>query len=240
MLKTKVVNFIKRKFVCGDIHRNDRYGALYQAWGHVFTSQIRGDYIEFGVYKGESLVDSYRSYKQFVAWLNHQMKSNEPTRVEAAKAYVDFKHKFHGLDTFSGMPDNEEGDINFAKGSFPTSYDSVYNRCVRQGLSQGGNALHLYQGLFKDSEAKLRTNVQKAAIINIDCDLYESAKDALNISAPLIQIGTVLMFDEYNAFCADNRKGERRAFKEFQDKSSFKFEPWFPYHFVGQTFLCVG
>ena len=77
------------------------------------------------------------------------------------------------------------------------------------------------------------------AIVNIDGDLYESAKDALDIVKDHIQVGTVLLFDDYNAYCADNRAGERRAFREFCGKTSFKFEPWFTYQYSGQSFLCV-
>ena len=77
------------------------------------------------------------------------------------------------------------------------------------------------------------------AIVNIDGDLYESAKDALDIVKDHIQVGTVLLFDDYNAYNADNRKGERRAFIEFQDQTKSKFEKWFTYHYSGQAFLCV-
>jgi hypothetical protein len=47
------------------------------------------------------------------------------------------------------------------------------------------------------------------------------------------------MFDDYNTYCADNKKGERRAFREFCETVPFKFEPWFAYQYSGQAFLCV-
>ncbi len=81
---------------------------------------------------------------------------------------------------------------------------------------------------------------RKACIINLDCDLYQSTKDALEISSPYIQTGTVMLMDDYNAFAADNSKGQRRAFHEFSRRSSYDFEPWFSYMYVGQAFLCVG
>jgi len=42
------------------------------------------------------------------------------------------------------------------------------------------------------------------------------------------------MFDDYNAYSADNRKGERLVFREFCDSVPFKFEPWFAYQYSGQ------
>ena len=54
------------------------------------------------------------------------------------------------------------------------------------------------------------------------------------------QIGTVLLFDDWNTFNADEKKGQRRAFSEFQKSSNKKFEKWFTYKYVGQAFLCIG
>ena len=96
-------------------------------------------------------------------------------------------------------------------------------------------------GFFKDAALELSSNMKtKAAIINIDCDICESACDALDVSTLWIQVGTVLLFDDYNCFCADNRKGKRKAFLRFQKNAKLKFEKWFSYHFSGQAYLCVA
>ena len=42
------------KFVRGNINYNDRKGALHKAWGYVFSNYSMGDYVEFGVCKGDS------------------------------------------------------------------------------------------------------------------------------------------------------------------------------------------
>ena len=54
-----------------------------------------------------------------------------------------------------------------------------------------------------------------------------------------LQLGCVLMFDDYNAYCADNKHGERLALREFCEAVPFKFELWFAYQYGGQAFLCV-
>jgi O-methyltransferase len=240
MLKKMFVDYLnKKRFVRGNLNKNDMCGALHKAWGYVFTNFMRGDYIEFGVYKGNSLVESYRNFLELKAWVNGQLKSTEPWRVETIKNYADFIPQFHGLDTFEGLPENEEGNVTFRKGNFLGSLDEVKMRCEKEGLK--APQLHLYKGLFKDTKTQLHKNIKnKAAIINIDCDLYASAKDVMDICEPLIQVGTVLLFDDYNSFSADDKKGERRAFREFRGKSQRKFEPWFSYFYVGQAFLCVG
>jgi len=223
----------------GNMQRNDEIGALYKAWGHVFTNHIKGDYVEFGVYRGDSFVESYKNYLMFKNWLMDELQSSEQWRRDVAKNYSDFTPHFHGLDTFSGMPKNNEKNITFQEGTFFATKESVEELASYNGLPK--ECMTLYKGLFTDSEKDLKKNLSnQVAIVNIDGDLYESARDSLNIIKEHIIPGTVLLFDDYNAFNADNNKGERRAFKELREDFKYEFEPWFAYSFSGQSFLCIG
>lgn len=222
----------------GDLHKNNREGALHRAWGHVFTNHLSGDYVEFGVYQGDSFVESHKQYLIFRRWLTSQTGSSESWRREVAAKFIKSKVKFHGLDTFSGMPENDEENITFGEGTFFAEISNVNSKCLAQGMNK--EEFYLYKGLFKDTESELKKNISdKVAIINIDGDLYESAKDSFAIIEKYLQVGTVILIDDYNAFNADNLKGERRAFAEFSETSRFKFEKWFPYQYSGQAFLCV-
>jgi O-methyltransferase len=238
MLKRTVKSLIdKSGIIRGSLHRNDRSGALHRAWGHVFTNHMVGDYVEFGVDLGASFVESYQQYQLFRNWLAGQLQSEELWRREVASKYIDHNAFFRGLDTFEGMPENNEGNATFAGNTFVSSLDNVKSRCDSAGMPSG--QYRLYQGLFSATKEALISDLKKIAILNIDSDLYESALDALTISGPYLQVGSVVMFDDYNAFHADNRKGERRAFREFCLTSRYKFEPWFSYMYSGQAFLCV-
>lgn len=231
--------FHKLDLIRGDINKNDRSGALHKFWGYIFTNHIRGDYVEFGVYKGDTLIESYRQYLAFRKWLQNQMHSNEKWRIDVARNFIDFNANFHGLDTFEGMPDNKEGNPTFVEGSFLSDYDEVLRICKSKGLVSP--QLTLYKGVFIETGKILSKNMgeRKIAIANIDSDLYESAKDALEIIEPHLQIGAIIMFDDYNAFNADMKKGERLAFNNFIRSSRWKFEPWCSYMYTGQAFLCV-
>lgn len=238
MLKKLVRDHIYSRVVVGAINRNDRIGAIHRAWGHVFSNHLRGDYFEFGVYWGDTFVESYRQWMQFHGWLKNQLTSPEEWRRTVAKEYVDFAPTFHGLDTFSGIPINAEDNATFASGTFTADFNLVKGKCDK--VFPASDRYRLYQGLFSNTASALLRDVKnKAAIINIDSDIYESAKSALQICSSLLQVGSVVLFDDYNAFCADNRKGERRAFREFQEVSEYRFEKWFSYHYSGQAFLCV-
>lgn len=241
-MKSRLQNTLRRLFESaginrGALHRNDRTGALHRAWGHVFTNQIDGDYVEFGVYQGDSFVESHKQYRTFKRWLVGQTTSPEVWRREVAARYINSRPIFRGLDTFQGMPENAEENATFAHGTFMSSHADVRSKCLRAEMKDCDFVL--YPGLFCDTGALLASDLKKICILNVDCDIYDSARDALRIAEPFLQIGSVVLLDDFNAFAADNRKGERRAFREFCDNSSKKFEPWYPYMFSGQSFLCV-
>jgi hypothetical protein len=239
MLK-RIKNYINDNFVRGNINKNDCSGALHRAWGHVYTNFLKGDYLEFGVYTGNTLIESYKNYLSFKNWIDHQMVSDEAWRREKAKHYVNHVSCFHALDSFEGMPENSEEHIMFANGGCKADCEIVKTRCANVGLKPPQLCVH--KGVFSYTKENLYKSMgnKKAAIINIDCDLYESAKDVLAICESFIQIGTVLLFDDYNCFSADNNRGERKAFREFRESSKLEFDSWFSFFYAGQAFLCVG
>jgi hypothetical protein len=98
------------------------------------------------------------------------------------------------------------------------------------------NQFELIESFYSELQADTFTN--KAAVIHIDADIYQSAVEALELMRNSIQQGTVILFDDYNCFDASNNKGERRALREFSEKTGIFFEPWFAYRNVGQAFLC--
>lgn len=217
----------------GDLNRNDRAGALHRAWGHVFTNQIAGDYLEFGVYHGDSFIESYRQYSTFRRWQQGQLTATEEWRRQVAKDYARTSVHFHGFDTFNGIPLNDEGNRTYAGGTFKADYTSVSARCA---AAMPKESYTLHRGLFADVKPESVTS-KIAAIVNIDGDLYSSCVDALRVARPLLQVGTVVMMDDYNAFNAAPTRGERRALAEFLESENIKFEAWYPYMFVGQSFL---
>ncbi|MCO4754898.1 MAG: class I SAM-dependent methyltransferase [Bacteriovoracaceae bacterium] len=231
---------VDRKIVRGSVHRNDTFGALHKSWGYVYSNHLRGDYAEFGVYLGDSMVSSHDCYSELDNWLNGQLKSPEKWRNELASKYIDHKPTFHGLDTFSGMPNNDEKSDAFSEGNFLTSRELVESKWKENcGLDRN---LHLYEGLFTDTAAELHKNLgnKKLVIVHIDCDLSSSTTDALKIVEPYLQLGSIILFDDYNNFCADKNQGERKAFADFRKESKFEFEDWFSYGYCGKAFLTIA
>jgi len=125
-------------------------------------------------------------------------------------------HHF-GFDSFVGMPENAEGG-GFGLGRFKVTYKRVINNLLNQGAFS--HREHLIKGFFSDSlTPTLLVELQSfpAAVILIDSDLYESAVSVLNFSKSLLQVGTIVIFDDWGAFTAD--AGEQKAWREFLERN---------------------
>ncbi len=59
--------------------------------------------------------------------------------------------------------------------------------------------------------------MKKASIIWVDCDLYRSAATVLDFVTPLLQDGTLIIFDDWYAYRGNPRLGEQRAFGEWTE-----------------------
>ncbi len=247
-LRTSTANFVRERVVrpllpdavSSALNRNDRTGALCRAWGHVFTNQLCGGYYEFGVYRGDTFRRAWEVYQVFDSWQQGQLDAPEPWRRKAAEPYANFRHGFYAFDTFSGMPMNDEGNTTFSEGVFATSVET-FDRLNRAAKLPAAPRAQRFVGTFGEilrTQRPVLEALQPAAIVNIDCDLYASAREALECIAPKLQQGSVVLFDDWNAFAARRDAGERRAAREFLAQQLWlAFEPWFAYEYTGQAFL---
>lgn len=230
-LKNKIRNRIREV----TFSHTDRNHALHMAWGHVFNNHLRGDYWEFGVYKGDSMLISSKQYEKFKAWNTSQLESDELWRVKLARDYSTYEPMFIGFDTFFGLPANDEKNPNFDEGNFASRLESVKSKLEKEIKK---SSLKLVQGDF--TKLQFYPSNLPIAILYIDSDLYESALAALKLSEPSLQIGSVILFDEFHGFNSDDSKGERRALSEFLESSTVKVDRWFDYHYGGRAFLVTG
>ena len=248
MLRPRLKAFIRDKIVRRLLptevvfgpNRNDREGALHRSWGHVFTSQIKGAYYEFGVYRGDTFRASYRVYQDYSRWAQSQLSSPEPWRSRGFADYAGYCHQFYAFDTFQGIPENDEENITFAEGAFSCSLEE-FTRLNRANGMVEDEQIRYFAGKFSEvnkTMTKELDQLQPAAIVNLDSDLYFSARDALAVVAPRLVQGSILLVDDWNAFAAARSSGERRAVAEFlTEHPEISLESWFPYHYSGQAFL---
>ncbi len=117
----------------------------------------------------------------------------------------------HGFDSFEGLP---EGWVNAPRGVLTTG---------RQLPAVRDNA-RLHVGWFDDSLPPfLAAHHGPVRFVNVDSDIYASARTVLSLLADRIQPGSVLVFDEYigNRSWRDD---EYRAFQEFAAAQGVVYE----------------
>jgi hypothetical protein len=136
------------------------------------------------------------------------------------------------------MPENNEGNLNFQKLSFSSNRENVEKRLIRN--IQRSNLILIKGDFTISTSEEISKSSNLISIVNIDCDLYESALAALRLSRPFLQVGSVLLFDEFHGFNADPSKGERKALADFLAETSIKVDRWFDYHYGGRSFLITG
>lgn len=156
-----------------------------------------GDYLEFGVFYGNSLMCMHRVLD------------------ELGLRQV----RLFGFDSWQGLPEDARTDDHglWKPGDFKMDFESARSYLTGEGVDW--SRVHLEQGWFNDTlrpEFIARHQITKASVIMVDCDLYSSARQALDFCAPLIGRHAVMLFDDWGAGdLAEKNLGEKRALSEF-------------------------
>ncbi|MBS3066966.1 hypothetical protein J4205_04010 [Candidatus Pacearchaeota archaeon] len=178
----------------------EREKVLYNIMDYARSSKLEGDYLEFGLSEGSTFIPAFH----FSQSMGKNLK----------------KMRFIGFDSFEGLPSirslDKKGFKHFREGDYKFPYRSFVDRLKKSKVDL--RKVHLVKGWFEKSlNEKTRNSLKlkKAAIIYIDCDLYESTVPILNFIKQFLQEGTVIIFDDWFCFRGDPNRGEKRAFKEW-------------------------
>jgi len=180
-----------------------------------------GDYFEFGVYNGTSMICMHRVLGELGF-----------DRI-----------RLFGLDSFEGLPEaaEKDDDGHWYPGQFSCDYEIT--RKVLDLEDVDWNRIFLIKGWFSDTlndDLIRKYNITNASVIMIDCDMYLSAKEAMGFCASLIQKEAVILFDDWYSGnrLADRNLGEKRAFDEFlSENPCFKAEELHSYTKNAKVFL---
>lgn len=184
--------------------------------GFVKDCKVEGCYMEFGSADGDSLGDSFAAARR---------------RGLAMDFYV--------FDSFQGLPKPTglDGDgSTYQEGQFACGLEQFKRNVRRLGVDL--NRVTLCPGWYSQTltpELKRKLPVRKAAVVLIDCDLYESTVPVLEFITDYIQDGTVLIFDDWFSYQGRTDRGEARAFTEWlRRNSAIKAKE---YHRTGRTIM---
>ncbi len=217
-------NVIKYKLLRDWSIRSELFGRVRMAdlaARFIGLNNVKGSYLEFGVFRGSTFSTFYHSFKKY-----------------------DLQVDMYAFDSFQGLPRPVGIDATcrydqFQAGQFSCSEKEFVDELAARWVPR--SAYTIISGWYEETltpELYDRIKLSRAAIVYIDCDLYESAKTALQWIRPIIQDGTLLIFDDYYCFTGHPEFGERRAFTEFlAETASFKATEYARFHTAGQAFI---
>lgn len=194
------------------------FGMIAQAFEFRRGNQIEGDYFEFGLWRGKTFLHA------------HKMKR----RYGASDVVL------RGFDSFEGLPAHENHPDNiWWKGQFACSEAELRAILKKSGVKE--HEYELVKGFYADSLNEAldrRFEGVKAAIVYVDCDLYESARDVLRFIRKYLVNGSIICFDDYYHYRGAPDQGEARAVSEFLDANAdVTFIPYFDYAPLGKSFI---
>ncbi len=199
-------------------NRMSERGMLSHAFEFSRINGVEGDYFEFGLWRGKTFCYA------------HLMKQR----------YRMPKMRFWGFDSFQGLPEFErQKDEIWKAGQFACTQDEFRRVLRRNGFSD--SEYELVQGFYSESlNSGLRDRMAgvKAAIVYIDCDLYESTRDVLSFLPPFLQNGTVVCFDDYYNYKGNPGQGEQLAMSGFlASRPDISLLPYLDYAPLGKSFI---
>ena len=185
----------------------------------------RGDYCEFGVFKGATLWHVQREVSQ---------------RPDGGTM------RFFGFDSFEGLP--EVGGVDatahdeFYAGQYACGLDRV--RAMMTDAGTDWTRTFLIPGYFSDSltdDMAAAHDLDRVSIALIDCDLYASTVDVLRFVGRRLVDGAVVVMDDWGCFRGDASRGQQRAVREyFERQPEAELEPVFSYGAWGKVFRFRG
>lgn len=180
---------------------------LYQQVVYCERNDIRGAFVECGVWKGGCVG------LMALANLRHGAEHRA----------------LHLFDSFCGIPEPDEDKdgaaaVAFARGAgagtkgalkaIPDQYGGVgtleINRDLLASLGYPAEKLHFHEGWFQDTVPRDAIGIGPIAILRLDGDWYDSTKICLDHLVKSVVAGGFVIIDDYGAY-----DGCRRAVDEF-------------------------
>ena len=215
------------------------HGCLRVAASHIAWNLIEGDYLEFGVWQGASLAEAYHA----IGWNRRIVEVAMQSRREedAFRRWWENPPRLFAFDSFEGLPPSTGANrpTDYFAGAYACSEPEVRANLRRAGVPDG--TMIAIPGFFDRSlspEVRTRLGLARAAVVMIDCDLYESTVPVLAFLTPLVAQGTILIFHDWYRFKGSRDEGEQRACREWLAANPLlELEPWWQESGQAKAFL---
>ena len=185
-----------------DSHINRRIwhetNAFRWASAYVTKNQISGDYLEFGVWKGNSFIEFYNQIEAYSEMFYGPGGTLRKSGRNIPNMFKDMR--FHAFDSFEGLskPSSGNESIQYFEGNYKAEETLFRERLQEAKIDL--SRVTITKGWFSDTltqKTAKKLNIKDIAICYIDCDLIEPAKSALNFITPYLKTGSILIFDDW-------------------------------------------
>jgi O-methyltransferase len=191
------------------------HGCLWCSASFTAWNQVPGDYLEFGVFKGVSFIEAYRA-----VWASRESVRQHIGGQDIQRWY-DNRPRFFAFDSFSGLPGGTaERHLDYAEAAYACSESQFLKNIQDGGVPQDDvTTVAGYYDKTLSAEKKAELSLSQAAIVLIDCDLYESTVPVLDFITDLVGQGTIIIFDDWYRYKGSRHQGEQRACNEWLQKN---------------------
>lgn len=168
---------------------------------HQLKGDDIGDYLEFGVFNGNSIGS--------MAIVRKQMQLQNM--------------RLFGFDAFEGLPEGSENEDDgvWKKGFYACSFEQLQQCLQRRDVNPAD--ITWIKGWYNqtlNTETAEKYALNNFGIVFIDCDTYSSSKAVLDFLAPRIQQPVILCFDDWKLNDLDIKgMGEYKSFNEFLESN---------------------
>lgn len=155
------------------------------------TSDLRGEILELGVFKGNSLF----------RWIKFRdlLENTYSRKIIAFDVFGEFPKTEFKVDN-----KKRELFINETKGGIGINYEELMFLLEKQNLN---NNIEIVKGdILKTLPQYLEKNPElKISLLHIDVDLYEATDIALKLLYDHVVTGGIIILDDYGAFSGANK-----------------------------------
>jgi O-methyltransferase len=182
----------------------ERIISLFESLEYIRINNIEGDFVECGVWKGGNILG-------MMEYLSHYNITDRNIWL---------------YDTFNGMTDPEEEDIDFNNTRANDIIDNI--RCysnleeVKMNLSASNLPKDLLVYVIGDicETLNYQKNIpKKISILRLDTDWYKSTKKEMEILYPRLTNNGVLIVDDYGHW-----KGSKKAVDDYIEEKKLNLE----------------
>ena len=199
----------------------EKYKMFMKVFDFLNANGIEGDYFEFGCHRCRTF------------------------RMVMSLAYLHFNKKMHffAFDSFQGLPKpkNKVSVSHWQKSSLKTT-EVQFLKLIKETGYKTDN-VHIIKGFYDKSLSRdliknFKNQDIKCKLVNIDCDLYESAVPVFKFLDSFLIEGSIIYLDDYYVGNNGNiNYGIPRAFEEYKKISNWTFTEHMQVSWWGKTFI---